>query len=72
MAGIKGSVTRGMKFGRAVMASSVFVALLATANCAGYSGPKTTQAASTYVVTITASAANAPTHTQQFTLTVIP
>ncbi len=72
MAGIKGSVTQGMKFVRAVMASSAFVALLATANCSGYSSPKTTQPASTYVVTITASAANAPTHTQQFTLTVIP
>jgi len=71
-AGIKRSVTEDMKFVRAVLASTVLVALLATANCAGYSGQKTSQPASTCVVTITASAANAPTHTQQFTLTVIP
>jgi hypothetical protein len=71
-AGIKRAVTLNMKFTRAVLASSAFAALLATANCAGYVGQKTVQPASTYIVTITASAANAPTHTQQFTLTATP
>jgi Glycoside hydrolase family 44/Bacterial Ig-like domain (group 3) len=60
-----------MNFARAFLASAVFAALLATANCAGYSGQKTGQPTS-YVVTVTASGANAPTHTQQFTLTVMP
>src|SRR5579863_124263 len=70
--GIKRSATREMKFVRAVLASTAFAALLATANCAGYSGQKTVQPTSTYAVTITASTANGPTHTQQFTLTVTP
>lgn len=72
LAEIKRSVTRDMKFVRAVLAATAFAALLATANCAGYSGQKTAQPAPTYVVTITASAANGPTHTQQFTLTMTP
>ncbi|MFY9805588.1 MAG: glycoside hydrolase family 44 protein [Candidatus Acidiferrales bacterium] len=46
-----------------------FAALLVTAGCAGYSKPPVDQATS-YVVTITASAAGAPTHTGQFTLSV--
>jgi hypothetical protein len=71
-AGTKRSVTLKMKFTRSVLAATAFAALLATANCAGYSGQKPTQPASTYVVTITASAANAPTHTQQFTLIATP
>ncbi|MGB7752651.1 MAG: glycoside hydrolase family 44 protein [Candidatus Acidiferrales bacterium] len=72
VAGIKRSATQDMKLARAFLTSAVFAALLATANCAGYSGQKTVQPASTYVVTITASGTNAPTHTQQFTLTVTP
>jgi hypothetical protein len=71
-AGIKRSVPRDMKRVRAVLASTLFAALLATANCAGYVGQKTVQPASTYLITVTASAANAPTHTQQFTLTATP
>ena len=70
-AGTKGSARPDMKFARAVLASTAFAALLATANCAGYSGQKPGQPA-TYVVTVTASGTNAPTHTQQFTLTVTP
>jgi Glycoside hydrolase family 44/Bacterial Ig-like domain (group 3) len=70
-AGIKQSVTRDMKLARAFLTSAVFAALLATANCAGYVGQKTSQPP-TYVVTVSASGANAPTHTQQFTLTVMP
>jgi hypothetical protein len=69
---IKQSATQDVKFARAVLASAVFAALLATANCAGYSGQKTGQPASTYAVTVSASGANVPIHTQQFTLTVMP
>jgi hypothetical protein len=72
LVGIKRSATPDTKFAHAFLTSTAFAALLATANCAGYSGQKTTQPASTYSVTVTASAANAPTHTQQFALTVIP
>jgi Glycoside hydrolase family 44/Bacterial Ig-like domain (group 3) len=70
--GIKRTASPNLNFARAFLTSAVFAALLATANCAGYSGQRTGQPASTYVVTITASAASAATHTQQFTLTVIP
>jgi Glycoside hydrolase family 44/Bacterial Ig-like domain (group 3) len=68
---IKRSLTWGMKFVRAALTSAAITALLVTASCAGYSGHKTSQP-TTYVVTVSASAANAPTHTQQFTLTVTP
>jgi Glycoside hydrolase family 44/Bacterial Ig-like domain (group 3) len=70
--GIKRTASPHLNFARAFLTSAVLVALLATANCAGYSSQKTGQPASTYVVTITASGASAATHTQQFTLTVIP
>jgi hypothetical protein len=70
-AGIKRSVTPDMKFARAFLTSAVFAALLATANCSGYISQKTGQP-TTYVVTVTASGASSPTHTQQFTLTVMP
>jgi hypothetical protein len=72
-AGVKRSVAREMKLARAVLASTAFAALLATASCAGYSGQKTGQPTAqptSYVITVTASGTNAPTHTQQFTLTV--
>ncbi|MGA9734124.1 MAG: glycoside hydrolase family 44 protein [Candidatus Acidiferrales bacterium] len=46
--------------------------LLATVSCAGYSKPPTSGQPTSYVVTVTASGANAPTHTQQFTLLVKP
>jgi Glycoside hydrolase family 44/Bacterial Ig-like domain (group 3) len=70
--GFQRCATSEMKFLRAVLASTALAALFATANCAGSSGQKTVQPTSTYAVTITASAANAPTHSQQFTLTVTP
>jgi hypothetical protein len=72
VAGIKRSVTPEVKLARAFLATGVFAALLVTANCAGYSGQKTGQPESTYAITVTASGANVPTHTQQFTLTVTP
>jgi hypothetical protein len=68
---IKRPATPDLKFARAFLASAVFAALLATANCAGYSRQKTGQP-TRYAVTVTASGANAPTHAQQFTLTVMP
>jgi len=71
VAGIKRSVALDMKLARAFLATAMFAAVLATANCAGYSGQKTGQTTS-YAVTVTASGANAPTHSQQFTLTVMP
>jgi hypothetical protein len=71
-AGSKRTATPNPNFARAFLTCALFAALLATASCAGYSVQKTGQPASTYVVTLTASAASAPTHTQQFTLTVVP
>jgi hypothetical protein len=71
-AGIKRrSFAQDMKFARAFLTCAVFAASLVTANCAGYSDQKTGQPTN-YAVTVTASGANAPTHTQQFTLTVMP
>jgi hypothetical protein len=69
---IKRPATQEVKFARSCLTCAVFAALLVTANCAGYSGQKTGQPASTYAVTVSAAGANAPTHTQQFTLTVTP
>ncbi len=79
-AGVLGLLEAGMKTRRAsggtqfatvLGAATAFAILLSTASCAGYTAPKATQPTS-YVVTVTASGANAPTHTQQFTLTVTP
>ena len=71
IAGNKESVTATARFQRAFLASAMFVGLLFTASCAGYIHQNTVQPTS-YMVTVTASAANGPTHTQQFTLTVTP
>lgn len=60
-----------VKFGRVALATATFAGLLITASCAGVVQKSATQPAS-YTITVTASAANAPTHTQQFTLTVMP
>ena len=70
-AGNKRSVTATARFERAFLASAMFAGLLLTASCAGYIHQNTVQPTS-YVVTVTASAANGPTHTQQFTLTITP
>lgn len=61
----------GMQFVPAVLPSLMFAIMLMTAGCAAYTAKSATQEAS-YEVTVTASAAGAPTHTQQFTLTVTP
>jgi hypothetical protein len=74
-AGNKRSVLGTARFASASLASAVLAALLVTAGCAGAGGfvaQNSGQPATTYVVTVTASAANAPAHTQQFTLTVTP
>jgi len=59
------------RFRRGLLASAMIVGLLVTASCAGLVQKSAAQPAS-YMITVTASAANAPTHTQQFTLTVMP
>jgi hypothetical protein len=64
-------VTAAARFQRTFLASAMFVGLLFTASCAGYIHQNTVQPTS-YMITVTASAANGPTHTQQFTLTVTP
>jgi hypothetical protein len=73
IAGIAGkrSALGTIRFRRVVLASATFAGLLVTASCAGVIQKSAVQPAS-YVITVTASAANAPTHTQQFTLTVMP
>lgn len=56
---------------RALLVTAMIAGLLVTASCAGVIQKSAMQPA-TFTVTVTASAANAPTHTQQFTLTVMP
>jgi glycosyl hydrolase family 44/Big-like domain-containing protein len=56
---------------RGLFAAAMIVGLLVTASCAGVVQKSVTEPAS-YMITVTASAANGPTHTQQFTLTVMP
>lgn len=70
-AGKKGSPRRAAGFAPAFLTFAMLAALLATASCAGYSKQSVVQPAS-YVVMVTASAANAPTHSEQFTLNVTP
>jgi large repetitive protein len=70
MAG-KRSALGNMRFRRVALATATFAGLLITASCAGVVQKSAAQPAS-YMITVTASAANAPTHTQQFTLTVMP
>jgi glycosyl hydrolase family 44/Big-like domain-containing protein len=77
LAGIAAAVAKRRSEGSAArcvtafLTFALFAALLVTASCAGSVGQNTSQPA-TYIVTVTASAANAPTHTLQFTLEVTP
>jgi hypothetical protein len=57
---------------QATLASTVFAALLVSAGCAGLTSSQNAVQPASYVVTVTASAASAPTHTQQFTFYVKP
>jgi hypothetical protein len=65
-------VTRAAELVPVFSAGVVCVALLGIVSCAGYSKPPGGGQPTSYVVTVTASGANAPTHTQQFTLNVKP
>jgi hypothetical protein len=72
----KRSVTRIARLASTCIGATVFALFLVTVGCGsnvaqgtGQSGASTPTAS---VVTVTASAANAPTHTQQFTLKVTP
>lgn len=61
------SIPLGTKFARALITSAAFAGLVIAASCAGYSAPAQSK---NYTVTVTASGANAPTHTQSLTLTI--
>src|SRR5271163_4089265 len=63
------------KFLQAIVASLLLATPLVVSGCAGLTGadhPAPQGTAKTYTVTVTASGANAPTHTQSFTLIVAP
>ena len=58
-----------VRYALQVAATSIlFAVLLVTAGCASSGGTQNQDPTMTYVVTVTASGANAPTHSQQFTL----
>ena len=63
------------KFLQAIVASLLLATTLVVSGCAGLTGadhPAPQGTAKTYTVTVTASGANAPAHTQSFTLIVAP
>jgi hypothetical protein len=66
------SVRGNVRLVQTMLASAIFVALLVSAGCAGLATSQDPAQPAPYVVTVTASAANAPTHTQQFTFYVKP
>ena len=70
--GNKRSVRGNLRLAQTTLASAIFAALLVSAGCAGLASSKNPAQPAPYVVTVTASAANAPTHTQQFTFYVKP
>jgi hypothetical protein len=71
--GNKRSARGNVRLVQTMLASAFFASLLVDAGCAGLSSSQNPPAQpAPYVVTVTASAANAPTHTQQFTLYVKP
>jgi hypothetical protein len=61
-----------VRYALPVATSILFAVLLVTAGCASSGGTQNQDPTMTYVVTVTASAANAPTHSQQFTLNINP
>jgi hypothetical protein len=71
VAGKRRAGTRMASFAPIFLACVAFAALLVTASCAGYSKQSDAQPTS-YLVTVTASGANAATHSEQFTLNVQP
>jgi hypothetical protein len=78
MIGIFGVLSRkqsgqvGSKLARAFAIPFALGAIIITASCAGYVHEPTQPQAANYTITITASGANSPTHSQSFTLTVTP
>ena len=70
--GNKRSVRGNVRLVQTMLACAIFAALLVGAGCAGLASSKNPTQPAPYVVTVTASAANAPTHTQQFTFYVKP
>jgi hypothetical protein len=70
--GNKRSVRGNVRLIQAMLASAIFTTLLVSAGCAGLASSKNPAQPAPYVVTVTASASNAPTHTQQFTFYVKP
>ena len=72
MFGIFGFAQKQKRLARGCATLAILAAMLVTASCAGQVGPKLPPPPNTvsYVVTVTASTANGPTHTQLFTLTV--
>jgi hypothetical protein len=73
--GLLGIAQKSRKFARAMATLALVAAMLVTASCAGYidqkpGGGSTPPTSTNYNVIVTATATNAPTHTQMFTLTV--
>jgi hypothetical protein len=68
--GKRKAATEAVRFAPAFLTCAMIAMLLALAGCASTSQPPAQ--ATTYDVTVTASAANSPTHTGQFVLTVTP
>lgn len=66
------SLRGNVRLVQAMLASTIFAALLVSAGCAGLTSSQNTVQPTSYVITVTASAASAPTHTQQFTFNVKP
>jgi hypothetical protein len=60
------------KFVHAFAISSALAAIIITAGCAGYTHEPTQPQATNYTITVTANGANAPAHSQSFTLKVAP
>jgi hypothetical protein len=67
-----------LKFSQALAVSTLLAATLISSGCAGLSGsqsqsqPQPPSTPANYTVTVTASGTNSPTHSQSFTLTVMP
>ncbi len=66
------SVIWTARFAPALLSFAMFIALLVAAGCGEVAQNVGGSQSTTYVVTVVASAANAPTHTQEFTLAITP
>jgi hypothetical protein len=72
MIGLVGLAQKQKLFARTLATFAIVAAMFVTASCAGYIGqkPPTPPNSTSYTVTVTATATQAPTHMQNFTLTV--